>query len=350
MFHALRIKNGSGGVEAAAHTITRPVSDPMGSLFGFMMPPSGSTFSDGVDTAFYFVFWVSVFFFFLIVGVMGYFVYKYRRRGAEAPVGAPHHNRTLEIVWSAIPMVLVLFMFGWGFVEFMYMRTPPDDNESYVIQVNAEQFGWTFEYPQLPGIPYPELHVPANKPVKLVMTSKDVIHSFFVPAFRVKRDIVPGRINYTWFEATQETTEEEPYRLYCTEYCGEGHSLMSKDVHVHSGGAFDSWIEQVREKEVEGNPIKYGELIYKGRCSGCHSVDGTRKVGPSFKGVWGEEHEMSDGTVVKVDEQYVLESIWYPQKKIVQGYQNKMPSFRTQLNMKQIKAIIAYLKSLSDQE
>ncbi|MCX7895356.1 MAG: cytochrome c oxidase subunit II, partial [Thermoanaerobaculum sp.] len=180
---------------------------------GFMLPVQASSVAPAVDALFKFIFWVSAFFFLLIVGLMLFFVVRFRRRpGYQKPTEAPSHNTFLEITWSVIPLVLVMIMGFWGFKVFLDLNTPPAN--AYEVQVTGQKWKWLFTYPN--GHVDETLHVPVDQPVRLVMTSEDVIHSFFVPAFRVKRDVVPGRYTKLWFRATKVGT----YPVFCAEYCG----------------------------------------------------------------------------------------------------------------------------------
>lgn len=306
-----------------------------------MLPPQASTYAAGVDDLYYFLFWLSVFFFVGIVGAMTYLVLRYARTKHEAPQGVPAHHQTLEVTWTVIPTIIVLFIFAWGFWGFMDMRVVPED--AMEIQVQASSWAWQFTYPN--GGQSPELHVPVGEPVRLVLSSKqgDVIHSLYIPAFRTKMDCVPGRYNYTWFEATKEGN----YRLYCTEYCGRGHSQMSTWAVVESNADYNKFLQGL-EWDEDAPPEVNGEKVYLNKgCKSCHTVDGSKKVGPSFYNSWGKEVPLQSGGTVVFDENYVRESIYEPSAKIHQGYPNKMPKYTSQdLGDREINALIAYFKTL----
>jgi len=212
------------------------------------------------------------------------------------------------------------------------------------VKVTGQQWFWSFDYPE-GATSVNELVVPVDRPIKLLMSSKDVIHSFFVPEFRIKMDVLPNRYTITWFEATNEGE----YTLFCAEYCGKSHSDMIGTVKVVSDREYAEWIE-AGATEGEGlSPVEYGAQLYKSKaCYTCHSVDGTPNVGPSFKGVYGHETELADGSSTIVDENYIRESILEPQAKVVSGFQPVMPTFQGILKDKQIEALIAYIKSLKE--
>ncbi len=203
---------------------------------GLFFPEPTSTTAKSVDNLFYFILSISVIFFVLIVTLMVFFVWKYRARPGVGPQPSPSHNNWLEMLWSVIPGCLVGGIFVWGFWSYMDMRQPPDD--SYEVQVVAKKWSWSFVYPN--GHIDNNLHVPVDRPVRLVMSSDDVIHSLYVPAFRIKKDLVPGRYSTTWFEA-QKVGE---YTLFCAEYCGTQHSTMLAKVVVHPSGEFETWLDR----------------------------------------------------------------------------------------------------------
>lgn len=306
---------------------------------GFWMPPQRSTVAPVVDLAFSFIFWVSTFFFVLIVALMLFFVIRYRRREGVGPQPSPHHSTKLELVWSVIPLGLVIVMFYLGFTGFIEMRNAP--SHSYDVRVEAQKWKWRFIYPS--GLDDDNLHVPVDEPVKLTMMSKDVIHSVWIPAFRVKQDVVPGRYTTLWFRAT----EPGEYDLECTEYCGAEHSDMLAKVIVHPAGEFEAWLAKAAERQANLPPVERGRDLYLKRgCSACHSSDGTPKTGPSFKGIYGHAVKFVDGGEGVVDDNYIRESILVPSAKVVAGYRDQMNSYQGQLSDNDITAIIEYIKSL----
>ena len=217
------------------------------------------------------------------------------------------------------------------------MRVTPDNAEQ--IQVIARQFNWEFHYPN--GDATTELHLVRNRPVEFVMESRDVLHSFFVPAFRQKQDVVPGRYTYTWVKPTKEGV----YRLYCTEYCGDSHSLMKTNVTVHNtseerdAATYYPWEDET--------PINNGKRLFNMKCSGCHNASDVPKTGPGLANIWGKEETLADGTKRLVDDNYFRNSLLNPGSEIVAGYANQMPSFQGKLNDDQIFWLRAYIKSLT---
>ncbi|MHC4399428.1 MAG: cytochrome c oxidase subunit II [Planctomycetota bacterium] len=305
----------------------------------YWLPPQESTTAGAVDSLFYFILAVAAFFFLLIVGVMVTFVIRYRRRPGVGPETSPSHNTPLEVAWSVIPLIIVIIIFAWGFVGYMEMRTSP--RMAYEVNVTAQRWGWNFQYAN--GHEDNNLHVPVERPIRLVMTSKDIIHSLFIPAFRVKMDLVPGRYTTTWFQALNPGE----YDLYCAEYCGQGHSDMLSRVVVHPPGEFDSWLERAANLLETMSPVEAGELLFRRKlCASCHSLQGARLVGPSLQGIFGKTHRFTDGTSAVVDENYLRESMLEPGNKIRQGYPNQMSTYKGRIKDREIGAIIEYIKSL----
>ncbi|MCU0981171.1 MAG: cytochrome c oxidase subunit II [Pirellulaceae bacterium] len=329
----------SGPLAGFALPLVGLLGAPGGSVF---FPQRASTDAVVVDEIFYFIFLISVIFFVLILGLMVVFVFKFRRREGEGPQPSASHSTSLEMVWTIIPTILVAVMFIWGFWGYMGMRQAPDN--SYEIQVLAKKWAWSFVYPN--GHIEPDLHVPVDRPIRLVMSSDDVIHSLFIPAFRLKMDVVPGRFTKTWFHAT-ETGE---HQLFCAEYCGTQHSTMLAKVVVHPSGEFEKWLEDAANFLERMTPVEGGALLVQRRgCAQCHSVDGSAKVGPSFKGTFGTQQPVEPvaaGENITVDENYIRESIMEPMAKIRAGYKPVMPTYKGQLKDEEIAAIIAYIKSL----
>jgi len=307
----------------------------------FWLPPQVSTSAGDVDRMFDFILWLSIFFLVLITGLMLYFVWKYRARKGHAPMPSPSHNVKLELVWSVVPLLLVLYIFYEGFVGYLDLRTPPGNG--YSVGVTAQKWNWQFAYPN--GYIDASLHVPVNTPVNLTMASEDVLHSLFIPAFRVKMDVVPGRYTEMWFEATEPGT----YPLYCTEYCGTKHSSMVAEVIVHPEGEFEPWLEEASDFVERLPPVEAGEMLYKTRgCTQCHTIDGKDGIGPSFtKILIGQSRPLKDGSTVVYDKEYIRESIVEPQTKIAAGYESVMPTYQGRLKTKEIDVIFEYIKSLN---
>ncbi len=313
----------------------------------FWMPEGSSTVAGEVDALFYFILWASVFFFLLIVGLSVYFIIKYRRR-EDRPDATSHvaYNVKLEIVWTLVPIILVIIVFAWGFNTFMKLQVVPRD--ALEIKVTGRQWMWVFDYPNGSNS-INELVVPVNQPVKLLMSSDDVIHSFYVPQFRIKQDVVPSRYTITWFEASRTGT----FDIYCAEFCGDGHSEMLGTVRVVSRDDYASYLEGGPAGEAPDGQslVAQGKQLYTSRaCNTCHSVDGSANVGPTLQNLYGHEVTLSDGSTVMADENYLRESILNPQAKITQGFQPVMPTFQGLVNDRQLDALVAYLKSLSEVE
>ncbi len=309
----------------------------------FWFPEQRSTFASNVDNLFYFILGISFVFFSLIISLMVVFVIKYRHRPGEAPQPSPSHNNWLEAIWTGIPVILVAVIFAWGFLGYLDMRQPPAN--SYEIRVLAKRWVWAFQYPN--GHIDGELHVPVDRPIRLVMSSDDVIHSLYIPDFRIKMDVVPGRYSTTWFQAT----ELGESNVFCAEYCGKEHSGMLAKVVVHRSEEFESWLAEAANFLKRMTPVEGGKLLYQRRgCAQCHSVDGSARVGPSFQGTFGTEQALADGSQVKVDENYLRESILQPLTKVRAGYKPVMPTYQGQLKNEEIDALIAFIKSLNKEQ
>jgi cytochrome c oxidase subunit 2 len=316
--------------------------DRTGNIFqeGYWLPEQASTFAAQTDFLFMAITWISAIFFAIIVGVMFYFVFKYRRRPGVGPLPSESHNTVLEVAWSVLPSIILVWFFYTGADGYFKSRVPTDDAEE--IYVTASRWNWMFRYPN--GDTSTQLHLVVNKPVKLIMQSTDVLHSMFVSEFRQKMDIVPGRYTYAFIQPTLVGK----YRLACTEYCGTEHSRMRTLCQVHASDAERSRnTEWVRAKYP---PWKTGERLFQMNCSGCHKVDGKAATGPALNLIWGTEETMYDDSKVKVDEEYIRSSILYPDKHVVKGYgpPTKMNSFEGKLTAENIMDLTAYIKYTFD--
>jgi cytochrome c oxidase subunit 2 len=305
-----------------------------------MLPPARSTLASETDALFHFINVTSIILLAGITIAIIYFAWKYRRRSEEDVTPVITHNNKLEITWSVIPLILVMIVFGWGFTGYMNLTTPPDD--AYEIRVEGASWNWRFFY-ENGAVSVGELNVPVNRPVKLIMSSTDVIHSFYVPDFRVKRDVLPNRYSSVWFEAT-ETGESH---IFCTEYCGTQHSNMDGVVKVMAQDEFDTWLEAGNSVDESVPPAERGEaLVSQNGCNACHSVDGSSGVGPSFAGLWGSERAFQNADPVTADENYIRESILQSNAKVLEGYDPVMPAYQGVINDQQIGDIIEYIKTL----
>jgi len=333
----------NNGTSVPDHAIARP-AEASGNWFAsdYWFPESASTFTGNVDWLFMFIFWVSLIFFAAIVGVMVHFCIKYRRKGDSIETEpSSSHNTNLEIAWSVGPSILLVIMFWYGAEGFFQMRVSRDDAEE--IHVTASRWNWKFTYPD--GDSSSELHLVNNRPTKLIMRSEDVLHSLFIAAMRQKADIVPGRYTYAYLEPNKEGE----FRLACTEYCGQKHSKMRTMVTVHANDTRRK--EDTQWIEAEHPEWKNGERIYKINCSGCHNKDNVAGTGPAFGNLWAKgEETLVGGRKIKIDEDYIQNSIWYPDQDIVEGFGpvSKMNSFKGKLTPDDVREIIAYLKYLDD--
>ncbi len=327
-----------------------------------LMPPSWSSVSGDVDTVYYFITLLSLFFFVLITALTIYFAIKYRRKEHVTKTGGPTHHTPLELTWSIIPLLLVIAIFYVGMKGYVNLRQAPVD--AYTVHVTAQKWSWTFVHPNGAnenGI----LRVPANRPVRLVMGSEDVLHSLYIPAFRVKQDVVPGRLATLWFQPQEppDGADMVEFDLFCAEYCGTQHSRMMARVYVYTEEAFGPaieeaarWIEKVPDEDLWWNA---GPRIYP-RCASCHSLEeGKVLTGPSFHGLYeklsrGDERFttgetlqalIQNGTYGGVED-YIRQSILNPQKHVVEGFPASMPTFQGQLKDRHIMAMIGFLQHL----
>lgn len=319
--------------------------------------PTASNHAAALDKLYIFITILCVISMIGIIGAQIYFMVKYKQRGPDDKTHPITHNGKLEFAWSAIPAVFLVVIFVWGELDFMKMSAPPAN--AIDVRITGQKWQWTIEYPSHPGGPSltcpqnakecepelktPTLIVPLNEPVRLTMNSVDVIHSFYIPAFRVKKDVVPGRYTTLWFTAIQEGE----YPIFCTEYCGDEHSSMLAKVIVVPKDEYEGRVKDATELKKGDNETMdaYGSRLFAiNGCGACHSLDGTKKVGPSFKGLYGKQESLSDGSSVGVDDNYIRESILEPNAKIVQGFSPQMPSFQGKLNDEQVTALIEYIK------
>jgi cytochrome c oxidase subunit II len=301
------------------------------------MPESASTFSQDVDALYFYLSGVTLFFSLLIAGVLTFFVIKYRRRSPfeiPRPVAGSHK---LETIWSVIPFVIALSMFGWGAkIYFDQSRPPSNSNEIYVV---GKQWMWKIQH-TTGQREINELHVPVGRRVKLIMTSEDAIHSFYIPAFRIKTDVLPGRYTIEWFEATKAGK----YHLFCAEYCGMNHSGMIGSVVVMEPTEFDNWLGGNSSQQA---PAVAGQQLYQSLgCVSCHGANGEGGRGPALAGLFGRQIFLNNGQSLIADEGYVRESIENPQAKLVSGFGPIMPTFQGQITPEQLIQIMAFIKSL----
>lgn len=308
------------------------------------LPKSASNFVDDVDKAFLFIIGISIFFLVAITVTMIYFIMRYRKE--KNPVATQIEGSTkLEIVWTVIPTIIVMFMFYYGWAGWKPMTQIPEDN--FPITSVSRMWSWSFEYPN--GRVTDTLYVPEGENIKLDLVAADVIHSLYIPAFRVKQDMIPGTDSEMWFNS------EKPgeYDLFCAEYCGLRHSYMATSVIVLPQDEFDKWYNDstLMETAATMDPKLAGlAVLRKNGCNACHSMDGSKLVGPSYKGLWGMPRMVeTDGEMREViaDEEYIKRAIYEPNADIVEGYQKGMMlSYKDMVTEEELESIITYFKSL----
>jgi cytochrome c oxidase subunit II len=296
-----------------------------------LFPEAASTVAHKTDALYIFLCWLTAFFTLLIFLLIVYFGLKNRRRSTAIPLYVPT-NRPLEVVWTVVPLAITMIIYVWSAKIYFFIHRPPSD--ALQIHVIGKQWMWILQHPN-GRRENNELHVPINLPVKLTLASEDVIHDFFIPAFRVKVDVVPGRYSKLWFQATKLGT----YHLFCAEYCGKDHSRMVGRVIVMESQEYQTWLTGV---PIAQTPAEAGaKLFTQLGCITCHGVQA-----PSLAGVYLSQVRLSDGRTVLADEQYLRDSILDSTKDVVAGYAPLMPSFRRQVSEEQLADLIAYIKSL----
>ena len=283
---------------------------------------------------------VSAFFTVAITAAIIYFFFKYRRKTSDE-IGAPiHGNMRLELTWIIIPSLIALVMFAWGAVVYVNFRHAPKD--ALDIYVVGKQWMWKIQQPN-GRREINELHVPVGRDIKLILASEDVIHDFYVPAFRVKMDVVPGHYNTMWFRPT----EPGRYHFFCSQYCGTNHAVMGGWVTVMDDADYAAWLSSTPVGDVD--PVVAGEKLFSDKsCSACHLGDGSGH-GPSLNGLYEGKVRLADGSTVTADDAYLRESILAPNAKIVAGFVPSMPSYQGELTEDQILSLLTYIKSLQSQ-
>ncbi len=304
-----------------------------------LLPPQGSAFAGEIDFVYMFILWLSIVLFVGIVGAELYFVWRYRYVPGR-PTPHQTHNTKLEIIWSVLPLLLCVGLFFWGIDGYMKFAVAPGD--AMEVQVTAKKWLWQFEYPDGTRT-VNEVHLPADKPVHFVMTSEDVLHDFYVPDMRVKRDVIPNRYSEIWFTPTALGEHVST----CAEYCGKGHSDMHAKVFVETKEKYEEWMATGGDEWMKHTPEEWGKIQYEQKgCATCHSLDGAKSKGPSWKGIWGKMEKLQGGKTVLVDEAYVRESMLQPQAKVVEGFEPVMPTFQGLLRENEIRGLVAFIKSL----
>ena len=300
------------------------------------MPPQGSTVAAEVDALYLVLVAISAFFALLIAVLVIFLGVRYRRQ-TDDQVGVHIHGSTpLEILWSAVPLAIMLGAFTWGAMLFFKLSRPPAHAVEYFAV--GKQWMWKFQHPD--GTREINiLHVPVGQAIKLTMTSEDVIHDLFVPGFRVKMDVLPGRYTTVWFEAKRAGK----YHLFCAEYCGAEHSRMGGWIIVQEPHDYERWLAGERGTD---NRLAGPEDLYKRyACESCHRFDSTARA-PQLAGLFGREVRLKDGQTVMADENYILESILKPNEKVVSGYQPIMPTFQGQMSQEEAHSLVRYIRGL----
>jgi cytochrome c oxidase subunit 2 len=317
------------------------------------LPEQASTFAKPVDYLHYFVITVTMVVS-VAVGVMAFaffFKYRQRREGQSTPIVIP--SVKFEIVVIGVPLFFFLLWFVQGYKDYIWYTTPPKDTMD--IYVMAKKWMWKFAYPDGPNA-IGTIHVPANRPVRLLMTSRDVIHSFYVPDFRIKQDVLPGRYSETWFEANKPGR----YQILCAEYCGTWHSQMWGEVVVMAPADFDVWMAEQKRGlakradtggddggSFRGSLVEYGKRIAMSQgCLKCHSVDGSQHIGPTWLDLYMRHETLDNGQTIVADEAYLTDSMIDPRGKIVRGFKPVMPTFKGKLAAPEAAALVEFIKSL----
>ncbi len=303
------------------------------------MPAQGSEIAKSVDSLYSFLLIISLIACVIVIGGMIYFALKYKRKSDNDKTAYISHDTRLEILWSVIPLIIFLFVFAWGWIIYHDMRTMPKD--ALEISVTGQQWSWTAEYKN--GVKSGDIVIPVNRDVKLILSSTDVIHSLYIPTFRIKQDAVPGR--YTALSLKAEVMGE--FHVFCAEFCGTSHSGMITKLRVVSQAEFDKWLTEEADSALL--PLaERGKKLFNMKCTACHYADQDLvKIGPSLKGIFGHEVKDIEGKTVVADENYIRESILNPQAMVVEGFgpRSAMTPFQGQLSEKEILALIEYIKS-----
>ena len=309
----------------------------LGNIF---VPAPASQLAGDVDQLLYFIIWLSTILFIPIVLAMIYFIWKYKKTATNQRAKKQvTENHTLEFTWTIIPLILVMVIFYWGFKDSLRLSLVPDTAKE--IHVTGKKWFWVFDYPKSGKKSMEDLVVPVNTPIKLIMSSEDVIHSFYIPNLRVKRDVLPNRYTTLTFTAEREGN----FQIFCTEYCGDGHSKMLANLKVVSDEKYNEWLEGSADED-DGTPLaELGKKVYTKRsCNTCHSLDGSKMSGPSWKGLYNAKRNIVGQDALVADDNYLRESIMNPKAKIVEGYEPRMPSYAGLLSDREINALIAFIK------
>jgi cytochrome c oxidase subunit 2 len=289
--------------------------------------------------------WTGLGLFLLVIVPMFWFVIKYRRKQEnQKALSQVDHNHTMETIWTLLPIVYLAVCFVWGFMGYLNVTTIPMGSKN--LRVIGQKWNWTVQYPDEDisvsgqGV---VIGVPLGQNIQLTMSSQDVIHSFFLPNFRIKQDVIPGRYSTLWFNAT----EVGEFPVFCAEYCGDSHSNMLAVLKVMPQEEYVAWVDTVKNANNKLSPKELGAKLYQSKaCVTCHSIDGSPRIGPSYKGLYGSMTELTSGAKVKVDDNHMREHILTPTKSPVKGYPPVMPSYQGQLSEADLNGLIEFIKSL----
>ncbi|MBY0313061.1 MAG: cytochrome c oxidase subunit II [Phycisphaerales bacterium] len=332
----------------------------------FFFSTGASSQATHTENLFMYIMWINIVSFVALMGLIFYFIAKYHRgKQSENYQVSVQHNTPLELAWSIIPLIIMVPIFYYGFTGYLDKLSAPADAEE--IMVSGQKWNWTFSYRNgaqprgdqvmltKSNYPVPQFIVPAGRPVKLIMSSKDVIHAFYIPDFRTKMDVIPNRYTSMWFfpQPLSEQDKSKGGRLhtvFCAEYCGDYHSEMAAQMKVVSIPEFEATIKQWTDYNPVDDLLKVGSMVYTAKgCNSCHSISGDKNTGPTWKNMFGDTHEYTNGESGKlVDENWLRENILYSQKRIMKGYPTSMPNYVGQLTPLEVDALIWYIKSLSD--
>lgn len=311
-----------------------------------VMPMGASTHADQIDALYWFLIVSCGILFLLVVVPLFLIVLRYRRKHVnQRALSQKDHNFWLESLWTFVPFIYLAVLFVWGFWQYLDMYVAPHDAKELLVV--GQKWQWAVDYPEdeisVAGAGA-EIVVPVNTPIKLVMSSQDVIHSFFIPNLRVKQDVVPGRRSTLWFTADRMGD----FPVLCAEYCGDLHSQMLAKLRVVSEAEYVDWRDKQKSANQDVPLPELGKKLYsKLGCVACHSTDGAVRIGPSFKGLYGKTESFTDGTTGKVDDDYIRQKILEPTKKVAVGYAPSMPTFKGRVSERDISGLIAFIKSLS---
>ena len=324
----------------------------MDRLTEYLFPEQVSTFAQDIDNLFYFIFYASIVLLAIVTFGMIYLAIKYRfKKNDEVRLTSSiDHNSILESSFVIIPLILVSITFVWGIKSYLNMVTVP--NDAIEMKITGQSWYWTWDYPD--GGPSnvfstaQPLVLPVNTPIKIVLSSTDVLHSFYIPVMRAKMDVLPNRYNVMWFDAKKVGE----YSIFCTEYCGTQHSQMSGTVKIVPIKVYEKWLTEAGSEDDDLPLDELGAKLYtKKACITCHTLDGSALVGPSYlqtSQMWGQERVFDDGSSATIDDNYIRNSILEPQSQIVAGYQGVMPTYQGLLNDRELDALIAFLKTLKE--